>query len=210
MYGTVPVTGSGESADAWAVEVIRTNGADLLSYLARRTSPPADAADVLGNVLVVIWKRRKDLPQTTAEARMWSFGIARNALRDYRRHGIRQTALADALRDKLAQRINLEHDSEPLEAASRAERREHVRAAIARLTKLDRDLIILVHWDDFTLAQSATLLGMNPSTARTRYARARQRLAAELADHSERRSHSARRPPFALPRHVEDQPESPI
>lgn len=49
--------------DTWAVEVIRLNGADLLGYLARRTRVPADAADVLSNVLLVIWKRRKDLPK---------------------------------------------------------------------------------------------------------------------------------------------------
>jgi len=37
-----------------------------------------------------------------------------------------------------------------------------------------------VHWDDFTLAQAATLIGMNASTARTRYVRAKERLAAQL------------------------------
>lgn len=41
----------------------------------------------------------------------------------------------------------------------------------------------MVHWDDFTLAQAAALIGMNPSTARTRYARAKERLAAQLEQH---------------------------
>ena len=43
----------------------------------------------------------------------------------------------------------------------------------------------LIHWDTFTLAQAAALLGLNASTARTCYARARNRLAVELSQESQ-------------------------
>lgn len=193
--------------DAWAVEVIQANGADLLSYLTRRTSPPADAADVLSNVLVVLWNRRKDIPHEAESAGMWSFGVARNALRDYRRQGVRRAALADALRNNL-ESLTLERVSDPLEATDRTRRGEAVRSAVARLSKPYRELIMLVHWDEFSMAQAATLLGVNPSTARSRYARARQRLATELTDHHEAADSSSSRGMMRLTRPVDNQPES--
>lgn len=195
--------------DAWAVEVIQVNGPDLLAYLARRMPTSTDAADALGNVLVVIWSKRKDLPALATEARMWSFGVARNALRNFRRQGARQSALAGALRADLVERLTVEDDGDPLEIAHRTRRNEDVRSAVARLARVDRELIMLVHWDDFTLVQAAALLGVNASTARTRYSRARQRLAAELADHSGFGSVPMPRSTRRLQRPADRQSESP-
>lgn len=45
-----------------------------------------------------------------------------------------------------------------------------------RLHGAHRELIMLIHWDGMTVAQAAELLGLNPSTARTRYATARSAL----------------------------------
>ena len=193
--------------DAWAIEVIQANGADLLGYLTRRTSPAADAADVLSNVLVVIWAKRTSLPLDAVAARMWSFGVARNALRDYRRQGARREKLADALRANLDS-LALAHGTDPLEAARLTQRGEDIRSAIGRLPKLDRELIMLVHWDDFTLAQAAALIGMNASTARTRYSRARQRLAAELVDHRQATPAPTRGRAPRLPRALDEWRES--
>lgn len=188
-------------ADAWAVDVIQRNGADLLRYLTRRTSPPSDAADVLSNVMVIIWNRRAHLPRDETEARMWSFGVARNALRDHRRQSTRRTALADTLRAEL--HISAaEQLADPHEAAHRTQRSQDVRAALERLRPRDRELITLIHWDDFTLTQAAHLLGLNPSTARTRYARARQRLATDLNGHRTGQDLSHQDLPMRLPRTV--------
>jgi RNA polymerase sigma-70 factor (ECF subfamily) len=167
------------SDEDWAAEVVETNGTDLLAYLARRTASPADAADVLGNVLLVIWRKRRNIPRAVEAARMWSFGVARNALRENRRHGLRQMQLVDALRANLSAAPDAAAD-DPIAAAEGAERASHVRAAVAKLTSKDRELVTLVHWDGFSLAEAAAHLRMNPSTVRTRYARARSRLAAEL------------------------------
>ena len=56
-----------------------------------------------------------------------------------------------------------------------------MRAAVAALPEEQRELVMLVHWDGFGIAEAATLLGVNPSTARGRYAAARARLARALA-----------------------------
>lgn len=167
------------SDEDWAAELVENNGTDLLAYLARRTKSPADAADILGNVLLVIWRKRKNIPRAVEAARMWSFGVARNALRENRRHGIRQLQLVDALRANLSATHDAAAD-DPVAAAEDAERARRVRAAVAMLTSQDRELVVLIHWDGFSLAEAAAHLRMNPSTVRTRYARARSRLATEL------------------------------
>jgi RNA polymerase sigma-70 factor (ECF subfamily) len=57
-----------------------------------------------------------------------------------------------------------------------------VRRAVGRLDERSRELVILVHWDGFSIAQAARLLSMNASTARTRYGRALHRLRRDLDD----------------------------
>jgi RNA polymerase sigma-70 factor (ECF subfamily) len=173
-----------DTVDAWAEDVIRINAPDLLTYLVRRTEPAADAADVLSNALLVIWDRRDRIPTDPTEARMWSFGVARNVLRDYRRQGVRQSALADALRDNLLTALPSSSGTDPLQVTEHRDRIQYIRAAVANLKESDRELITLIHWDAFTLAEAAAFLGINASTARTRYARARNRLAVELSSQS--------------------------
>lgn len=172
---------SAASIDEWASRVLRANGTDLLAYLARRTSSPEDAADVLGNVMIIVWKRRATIPCGDVQARMWAFGVARNALREYRRHGARRSHLAERLRANIIAKES--EDGDPAEAAVHSDRARKVRTAVAALPERDRELIILIHWDEFSIAQAAEFLRIPASTARSRYARARARLSAQLDEH---------------------------
>lgn len=176
-------TDSSDTVDAKAEEVIRTNASDLLGYFVRRVQPVADAADLLSNAMLVIWDKRDRVPEDPTEARMWSFGVARNVLRDYRRQGVRQSALANDLRDNLISTLRAGGSVDPSDVAEQRDLSQRVRAAVASLKEADRELVALIHWDAFTLTQAAELLGLNASTARTRYARARKHLANELRQH---------------------------
>lgn len=49
---------------------------------------------------------------------------------------------------------------------------EEVREALQTLRKSDQEIIRLVYWDGFTLAEAAQLLGMKAATVRSRHARA--------------------------------------
>lgn len=142
--------------------------ADLLAYLQRRVGHD-DAPDLLGETMVIAWRRVADLPDDPERARMWLFGIARGTLQNHARGERRRWALADRIRVTATDA-----------AAPPADEGVEVRDAIARLDPDDAELVRLVHWERMTLVQAAELLGIPDSTARTRYARVKDRLRTAL------------------------------
>jgi RNA polymerase sigma-70 factor (ECF subfamily) len=155
---------------------VETNAPDLLRYFLRRVPVAEDAADLLGDTLLVLWGRAGDLPSTPEEARMWMFGIARNVLHTHRR----QTAGRERLRARL---MDDALHGEPA-AADVIGRRMEIDGALAVLDPSKKELVLLVHGEGFTIAQAAQILGLNASTARSRYASAlgEMRLALRVND----------------------------
>lgn len=146
------------------------SSADILSYLARRVGHD-DAPDLLGETMVVAWRRVRELPDDPERARMWLFGIARGTLQNHARGERRRWALADRIR----LHENASASAPPSDAGS------EVRDAIARLEPDLAELVRLVHWDGFSLTDAADLLGIPASTARSRYQRAKSDLRAALS-----------------------------
>lgn len=144
---------------------------DLLAYLVRRVPSPDDAADFLGEVLLALAARPDRIPADAEQARMWAFGIARTVLRAGRRRHV-QAAERDERRTaalRAAARAAHPGDDADLE-------RRSVRAAVRALPERDRELLVLVHWDGFSLEQAARHLRIPASTARSRHARAKDAL----------------------------------
>lgn len=160
--------------------MIDANAEDLLRYLRRRVNQPEDAADILGRVLLALWENRAKVPPIDSDARMWCFGVARNMLREHRRNTARHLDLADELRDYL--RSTSSQDNAADTAAVSSMEASDVRSAVCSLEMKSRELVTLIHWDGFSIAAAARLLGMNESTARTRYQRALQRLERVLSE----------------------------
>jgi RNA polymerase sigma-70 factor (ECF subfamily) len=160
--------------------LVRAETPRLLGYFARRVVPRTDAADLLGETLLVLWRRADSLPEDPEQARMWMYGVARRVLATHRRGASRRSALGDRLRGELS----LDGGTAGIDGSSAAEpaddRLDAVRAALERLSASDRDLIALVHWDGFTVAEASRLLHLRLSTGRSRYHRARNRLKAEI------------------------------
>lgn len=154
--------------------LVRAQTEPLLRYFLRRVDDREDAADLLGETLLVVWRRANGIPRDEQEARMWMYGVAANVLKNAQRGARRRMALADRLRESLT-------TTRMPESAVEADARIDVERALARLDPRDRELIRLVHWDGLTVAEASTVLGVNASTARTRYARARAKLAGILS-----------------------------
>ena len=156
-------------ADALVAAALVEASADLLAFLQRRAGLD-DAADLLGETMVVVWRRAAELPADPERARMWLFGIARGTLLNHARGERRRWALADRIR----RAVRTDAASPP------ADEGVEVRDAIARLDPDAAELVRLVHWERMTLVEAAAVLGIPDSTARGRYARAKEELRAAL------------------------------
>ena len=96
---------------------------------------------------------------------MWLYGVARKVLSGQRRSTVRRNALAERLRQSVVE----------FETPGRDEH-AHVRSFVAILPEVDREIIGLVYWEGFSLAEVATIMSMPPATVRSRHSRARERL----------------------------------
>lgn len=156
--------------DALLIAAFEANATDLLAYLGRRVGSD-DAPDLLGETMVVAWRRVRDLPADRERARMWLFGVARGTLQNHARGERRRWALVDRIRLQANERA----------AAPPSDAGAEVRDAIERLDPDLAELVRLVHWDGFSLTDAAELLGIPASTARGRYQRAKSDLRAALS-----------------------------
>lgn len=149
--------------------VLDQSAGDILRFLQRRVGPD-DAADLLGDTMVAAWRRVSDLPADAEGARMWLFGIARGTLLNHARGERRRWALAEKVRTHLVVAVT----------SPAADEGSDVRDAISRLPEPLREIVQLVHWEGFTLAQAAQIIEIPAPTARGRYARAKDQLRASL------------------------------
>jgi len=155
--------------DARLTRALESSAPDLLAYLERRVGPD-DAPDLLGETMVVAWRRSAELPADAERARMWLFGVARGTLLNHARGQRRRWALADRLRLQVRESAT----------APSADDGAEVRDAIDRLDPDLAELIRLVHWERLSISDAAALLGIPASTARGRYQRAKEALRAAL------------------------------
>ena len=142
----------------------------LLAYFVRRITPVEDAADCLSETLVVLWRRRRSRPDDEEGARRWAFGVAKGVLANAHRGRLRRSALADRVRLEVAASV-----------VPSAEVDLDVRRALDELGEADRELVTLIVWDGFGVAEAGALLGLKPDAARSRYSRTRARLREMLA-----------------------------
>ncbi|GAA2633963.1 RNA polymerase sigma factor [Paractinoplanes durhamensis] len=140
----------------------------LLAYATRRVDQPADAADVVAETFLVAWRRHRDIPDG-AEARLWLYGVARRVLSNHLRGGVRR----DRLGVRLRQRLTAADAPDP---GTEVSDRLTVRAALARLGDLDREVLMLTVWEDLEPREAAVVLDVSPAVVRTRLTRARARL----------------------------------
>lgn len=173
----LPRTGNSASIEPFRLEdLLRTESPRLLAFFARRVRPAEDAADLLSETLLVAWRRKDAIPQDETEARMWLFGVARKILSTHHRGLSRRNTLADRLREELAvSSVTARADGAPDDGVA-SSRIDDLHEALTILKAEERDLVALVHWDGFSLAEAAILLNQRPATIRSRYSRARTKL----------------------------------
>jgi RNA polymerase sigma factor (sigma-70 family) len=148
-------------------QLYRDQGRAILAYALRRVADPEDAADVLAETFLIAWRRLDQVPNE-AGARLWLFGVARRVIANRHRTERRRTRLAERLAESL--RTELATQPGPEVEAAEALR------AIGGLGDDDRELLLLVSWEELSPGEAAKVLGISPLAARSRLHRARRRL----------------------------------
>ncbi|TAK68479.1 MAG: sigma-70 family RNA polymerase sigma factor [Actinomycetota bacterium] len=158
-------------------QLVGRHGRRIGSYLLRRL-PPAEAEDVLSEAWLVAFDRRHTYDASRGEVGAWLFGIARTLLVAT----ARRWAAAERLEARIA---GLRQDDAAdwdlvdgrLAAAMMSDR---LRIALDELPVEEREVVLLVAWEECTPTQAAQALGIPAGTARSRLHRARARLQPQL------------------------------
>jgi RNA polymerase sigma-70 factor (ECF subfamily) len=174
-------TGSGDATTADLRRALRDNAAPLLAYFERRVTPAGEAPDLLAETMLQAWRRASAFPVDDPDhQRAWLYTVAAHVMSNHRRSNRRRRNLSERLR----QHLQVNASPSPTDRVDAVADAVAVRDAVQRLSTAHRDIVTFVHWDGLSLAEAATVLGINASTARSRYATARENLRASLTDAS--------------------------
>lgn len=142
---------------------------DLLRFVRRRVHP-AHAEDVVGEVMLVAWRRLDDVPADRSDARAWLFGVARKTLQNTRRREGRHDAAAIRLAEVRHGPEGAGHHPDLIA------HRTDIAAAWPLLSATDQEAITLSVLDGLTAPEAAAVLGISAAAFRLRLSRARRAL----------------------------------
>jgi RNA polymerase sigma-70 factor, ECF subfamily len=142
---------------------------DLLRFVRRRVHP-THAEDVVGDVMLVAWRRLDDVPADLSAARAWLFGVARKTLQNTRRREDRQDAVAVRLAE--VRHSPADAGQHPDLVACRAD----IAAGWPLLSATDQEAVALSVLDGLTAPEAAAVLGISSTAFRLRLSRARRTL----------------------------------
>ena len=163
-------TGASEAAVDEFVRLFWRHGPAVHSYLSRRAGHQ-QADDLLEEVWVRAFRSRDRYDDRFA-ALAWLYGIARNVLLGHfrSRHPI---AAADTGRGHPGEPDSWDAVDDRLDARRTV---AGLTEALASLADEDREVLLLVAWEQLTTAEVAAVLDIPPGTARSRLHRARVQL----------------------------------
>jgi RNA polymerase sigma-70 factor (ECF subfamily) len=151
-------------------ECYRTLGPLVTSYLARYLPQP-DIEDVVQRVFYEVW-RAHDRYDPTLSLRGWVLGIARKRAIDHLRKRRDVIVPLESMREITG--------DDGREVAERLGWADEVRAALDLLPELQRKVLELAYFDDYTQTEIAAALDIPLGTVKTRTSRGLQRLAGLL------------------------------
>ncbi|RIJ69709.1 sigma-70 family RNA polymerase sigma factor [Nakamurella silvestris] len=145
----------------------------LLAYSIRRVAHREDAADVVAEVFLVVWRRVDEVPDEPSTL-PWLYGVAGNVLNNHVRGSRRRAALTGRLREALSRQPAAGND--PPDVVGNVPR------GLSLLSATDREILQLSLWEELSPADIATTLGLRPGVVRNRLHRARTRLRTILVE----------------------------
>ena len=150
----------------WFIDLYHDNYRILLAY-ARRRVDEQTADEVVSETLLVAWRRRDEVPE--GYERAWLFGVARNTILTAARSARRLSLLRSKMRGATA----------PAWADNSTEVSDRASAllpALSGLREADREILMLVAWEEMSHAEIGEAMGISPNAVAIRVHRARKRL----------------------------------
>ena len=146
-------------------------------YLARRVGTQA-ADDLVAETFLVAFRKRTGYDPRFPDARPWLYGIATNLIAQHRREEARQFRLRQA-----AGPAPVAHDwaERSVVNVTAQSVRVPLARALARLARPDRDVLLLVAWEQLSYDEVARALDIPVGTVRSRLHRARTKIREALA-----------------------------
>jgi RNA polymerase sigma factor (sigma-70 family) len=146
-------------------------------YLARRAGREV-ADDLVAETFLTAFAKRDRYDLSYTDARPWLYGIATNLVGQHRRdearqYRIRQVATAEPEMAGHAERVAADVTAQAM--------RPVLSAALAGLPDGDRDVLLLIAWEQLTYPEVSRALAIPVGTVRSRLHRARTKVRQALA-----------------------------
>jgi RNA polymerase sigma factor (sigma-70 family) len=159
-------------------EVFDRHAAHIHRYVARRLGRDV-AGDVVAETFLAAFGKRHGYDLGRPDARPWLYGIATNLVGQHRRDEVRRYRLQLALPPEAIEACPADRVAEHVSAQAV---RRPLAAAVADLSAGDRDVLLLVAWEQFSYDEVAAALQIPVGTVRSRLNRARRQVRAALGD----------------------------
>jgi RNA polymerase sigma factor (sigma-70 family) len=170
------IEGSWREPERFAVLFDR-HAPHIYRYLARRAGSQV-ADDLVAQTFLAAFAKRDRYDLGHPDARPWLYGIATNLVGQHRRdearqYRIRQASVAEPEVPGHADRVAADVTAQAMRAA--------LDAALAALAPGDRDVLLLIAWEQLTYQEVSRALAIPVGTVRSRLHRARTKTRQVLA-----------------------------
>jgi RNA polymerase sigma-70 factor (ECF subfamily) len=164
----------------WRVELERLHAMSFAWALYCCRQRREEAQDVLQEVYLRVLDGRAQFGGQ-ASVKTWLFAVIRLTARERARRGWLRAALLERWFESEPAEESL---SGPETAMGDTESSARLLEALARLSKRQQEVLHLVFYQDATIEESATMLGISLGSARTHFERGKARLREHLREHA--------------------------
>jgi RNA polymerase sigma factor (sigma-70 family) len=170
------IEGSWQEPEQFAV-LFDKHAPHIHRYLARRADRDL-ADDLVAETFLTAFAKRDRYDLRYADARPWLYGIATNLANQHRREAARQHRIRQAATGELE--VPGHADQVAADVTAQA-MHSLLDEALAVLTAGDRDVLLLIAWEELTYQEVSRALAIPVGTVRSRLHRARMKLRQVLA-----------------------------
>lgn len=175
-----------DQARAERFESIAADVYEPLQRYLRRRATAADAADVLGDALLAVWRRLDDVPDD--DPLPWCYGVARRCLANHRRGGLRR----ERLTEKVVALRPPRDDGDPQRRIDLLD--PDLDQAMNTLSEAEREIVHLWAWEQLEPREIATVLDRTPNSISVALSRVKRKLADALPDERQDRGPTGQEP----------------